>query len=149
MSYGDKRLLTYLYDGAKCVSLETKQITVKLTIKTVSTLTLITTNKAKFIHLNTNRETPIGLRQFRNGADHSEVDYHKNFLLYQLSLITTNIAKLIQRLIRRRMVITAYRCQWLNFNPAHCALRRGRTVGNGRTSWRSRTPLYTTNDFAC
>jgi len=89
MSPGNKRLLTYLYDGAKCVSLETKQITVKLTrnlllltIKTVCTLTLITTNIAKFIHLNTDRETPI--RQFRNGADHShsEVDYHKKFLLY-------------------------------------------------------------------
>ena len=31
MSHGNKRLLTYLYDGAKCVSLKTKQITVKLT----------------------------------------------------------------------------------------------------------------------
>jgi len=45
MSPGNKRLLTYLYDGAKCVSLETKQITVKLTrslllltIKTVCNL---------------------------------------------------------------------------------------------------------------
>ena len=89
MSRGNKILLTYLYDGAKCVSLETKQITVKLTrslllltIKTVCTLALITTNIAKFIHLNTNRETPKPIRQFRNGADHSEVDYHKNFLLY-------------------------------------------------------------------
>ena len=77
MSHGNKRLLTYLYDGAKCVSLETKQITVKLTrnlllltIKTVCTLTLITTNVAKFIHLETAQIT-VKL-----------IDYHKNFLLY-------------------------------------------------------------------